>query len=172
MLLFLKEINVESYSYSTLYKLGNAKDHFFEENFVSNEEIVLKFIEIFRDNISFSKLFKPTILRHTLEYLFVKNPTYIFSKMYLYVNFNGNIYPQDQLISEQFCIGNIYDINETNIKSICEKLNFYKFKYEFNKETCLKCNFYPFCIRGNYGELLALDDTLEMEFPDCDDLRN
>ncbi|WDC83350.1 SPASM domain-containing protein [Caloramator sp. mosi_1] len=171
MLYFLKERNISNFAYSALYNLGSAEDKFYSENYISNSDILLEILNILEEDPSLAKLLRPNILRHVLDSLFIKNP-YILSKMYLHVNYDGNIYPQDQLIYDKFCLGNIYKLNNDIFGDIVSRFKDIKLRYEINRKECLECDFYPFCVKGNYGELYKKDEKLLECFPNCDDLKN
>lgn len=171
MLEFLKELKVADFSYSPLYKLGNIENgDYYNKFYVSDNTIYKALIKINEQDQDLISMLKANIISHTLEKIFLRNPRYLFSKFYIYIDYNGNIYPQDQLTFPEFLIGNIYDKN-LDIDKICKKMLFLKNKHEINKKSCINCDFVPFCPKGNYGELYSIDPTLESSFPNCSDLK-
>lgn len=168
MLLFLKNLNIKSFAFTPIYNLGNSESNYYD-NTVSHTQVLYKICDIFNRDKTLLSMIKPNIIKHTLDLIYIKNP-YILNKMYLYINFDGNIYPQDQLTFPEFSLGNINDTS-LNINTVIHNFKNFKLKYEINKERCLKCEFYPFCVKGNYGELYNIDKTLNKDFPNCNDLK-
>lgn len=168
---FLASLGVKAYSYSTLYNLGNASnDLYYKKNYVSDLEVFKKFIEVMDEYPEYVSMIQGNIICHILQSLFVKKPNYFLTKFYLYVNYDGNIYAQDQLINNDFIIGNIYD-KTLDYNKLISNYRVIKRKYEISKSSCTKCDFYSYCVKGNYGELYRIDRSLESEFPTCKDLK-
>lgn len=170
LLQYLENKGVKNFSYSSLYDLGQASNHnFYQDEYLSDIEIYKHLIQISRDNPELAHMLQANILFHMLTSIYVKRPPYYFTKFYTYVNYDGNIYPQDQLIFTRFKIGNVYSYD---INKVVNKLRILKEKHEINKANCLECFGYPYCTKGNYGELFAIDQTLKSDFPTCNELRN
>ncbi|SET45476.1 radical SAM/SPASM domain-containing protein [[Clostridium] polysaccharolyticum] len=171
ILFYLDGLGVKNFSYSTLYHLGYASDDkFYNENYVSDLEVFEAFLKIMKNEPRFVPMLKSNIIFHTLEALFIKKPPYFFTKFYLYMNYDGNIYVQDQLIYEEFKLGNVYD--DPDVEYLCSELRKMKIKYELMKEECISCDYFPFCTKGNYGELYQFDQHLNKAFPTCKDMKN
>ena len=169
LLKYLQTLNVKYYGFSSLYNLGSADNsNYYQNNYVSDLEILKKLMETVKINPSFAPMIKANVINHMMMSIFIKNVPYYFTKFYMYVHYDGNIYCQDQLTYPEFNIGNIYSIN---LKSTIEKLKSEKIKFELRKPGCTKCKYYPFCTKGHYGELYLKDKSLNADFPSCDDLR-
>ena len=169
MLEYLHAIGVKNFSYSSLYNLGNANnERFYKSNYVSDLEIYLKVLSIIKLHPEYAPMLQANIVFHMLTSIFVKHPPYFFTKFYAYVHYDGNIYPQDQLVFDKFKLGSIYDYKINNIISALRDM---KEKYELRKAHCLKCFGYPYCTKGNYGELFLMDHSMNDDFPTCNNLR-
>lgn len=170
ILCYLYDLGVRNFSYSSLYNLGGASNKkFYKENYISDLEIYKKLLRICKYNPEYAPMIKATVAFHIMTSTFIKFPPYFFTKFYLYVNYDGNIYSQDQLNYEDFKLGNIY--NYINIEKIVASLKKMKLVHELEKESCKRCFAFPFCTKGNYGELYCADKTLAKDFPTCEDLK-
>lgn len=167
---YLYSIGVKNFSYSSLYNLGGAGNKkFYDSNYISDLTIYKKFLKVCSEHPEYAPMLKANVIFHMLTNIFIKFPPYFFTKFYLYANYDGNIYAQDQLIFDKFKIGNIYEYD--NIGSIIEKLKDMKVQYELEKRSCLECFAYPYCTKGNYGELYLSDKSMESYFPTCSDIK-
>lgn len=171
MIKFIKELGIDSFIASTLYNLGDTDNQFYSENYVSLHELTSYQYKLLDKDISYSKILFPNMLRNILECLFMENASML-TKMNPVINYDGSIYPQDQLINNKFNLGNIKDISKSDLESFRSRFTKIKDEYEINKESCLDCKFLPFCYKGNYGELYNADSSLESKFPTCHDLKN
>lgn len=171
MLEYLSSLGVKVYTYSTLYHLGNAADStYYRNNYVSDLDVFQKFVEIMEASPEYIPMLQGNIIYHILETLFIRKPKYYLTRFYLYVNYDGNLYAQDQLINNDYLLGNIYEDHFDYEKLIYDYKEI-KLANEIRKESCLTCDCYPYCVKGNYGELYDMDHTLQEEFPTCDRIR-
>lgn len=168
---YLSNLGVKAYSYSTLYNLGSATENaYYINNYVSDLDVFKKFEGIMKDSPEYIPMLQANIIYHILETLFIRKPNYFLTKFYLYVNYDGNIYAQDQLINCDYLLGNIYD-GDLDYNKLIDDYKAIKLKKEIRKEGCLQCDCYPYCVKGNYGELYNVDPTLTVDFPTCDRIR-
>ena len=168
MLRFLSNLGVKQFTYSSLYKVGNASsDIYYNENYVSDLDIYKEIVKINEKNPELLSMLAASVPRFIIEKKFIRKP-YYFTKFFLYVNYDGNIYAQDQLPFKEYCIGNIYNL--ASYEKQIKMLRYFKINKEIFKKSCINCEYNACCVKGNYGELYNIDPTLESRFPTCKDL--
>lgn len=85
-----------------------------------------------------------------------------------FLNYDGNVYFTDDLLVPEYCRGNIFEDGMGAFNGFGELVD----KMDTNLPACKRCPIHMFCFqKGNYGELYAIDQTLQSEFPNCDDIR-
>lgn len=88
--------------------------------------------------------------------------------MYYTLNFDGEVYLNDNLFAAEYSRGNIWEIgvNAFNgLENAWESL-------DLDLECCKRCTIHRFCFqKGDYGELYIKHPDLQSEFPNCADIR-
>lgn len=88
--------------------------------------------------------------------------------VYYVLNWDGAVYPNDNLMVPEYRLGNIYEDGMdafSELQSLHEEL-------DRDLPCCKKCPIHRFCFqKGDYGEAYLKDPTLTTEFPNCNDIR-
>lgn len=89
--------------------------------------------------------------------------------MYYVLNYDGNVYVNDNLYSPTHRRGNIWEDGMKAFNGL-EKIREH---LDLSLPACTKCPISRFCFqKGDYGELSQKDHSLKKEFPNCPDIRS
>lgn len=156
---FKNELKIKNWNYNVLYNIKTCKENKISSKI--NHYDMIK--ELCKDRyFEYMPLFKQTPFTQFLINIFVKN-TNRYYRTYIFLNYDNNIYLHDQLINDDWKIGENGIVNS----NFFEKIR----RIEFNRNCCNNCFGKNYCYLGNYGELYDIDKTLECEFPTCNILR-
>lgn len=90
---------------------------------------------------------------------------------YYVLNYDGNVYYNDNLFREEFTGGNIWTDGVSAFRGLPE----FRSRFDRALACCNKCPIQGFCFqKGDYGELYQRDPTMsagDLEFPNCEDIR-
>lgn len=157
ILFFIKyHLKVKNWNYNVIYNLNNSKVF----STITHYDVIKELYK--QDYLEYLPLMKQTPFTQFLINIFVKRHNK-YRRTYIFLNYDNNLYLNDQLIFEEWKIGN---------NGILDKIFFEKIKkIEYERKSCKICFAKDYCFLGNYGELYDIDKTLEKEFPTCDILR-
>lgn len=154
-----EELKVNKWNYNVLYNLEACK----KNGITSNITHLTMVKELCNDKYEqFYPMMKQTPFCQMLIKVFTRTSPY-YLRTYPFLNYDGNLFINDQLIVPEYKIGSIEHIKSNWINLVNE--------IEYERESCKKCINKNFCYLGNYGELYKIDKKLKMEFPTCNTLR-
>lgn len=154
------ELNVENWNYNVLYNLDACKRNGISSKITHSIMVT----ELCNDKyFEYYPLMRQTPLCQMLISVFTrKSQRYI--RTYPFLNYDGNLFINDQLIFPEYSIGSIKRVND-NWKDTVNSI-------EYERPVCENCLVKKYCYLGNYGELYKVDSSLKSEFPTCDILRD
>lgn len=88
---------------------------------------------------------------------------------YYMLNYDGNVYTNDNLMTEEHSCGNIWRDGMAAFR----KLETRQQTLDLDLPCCTRCPIHRFCFqKGDFGELYERDPMLQSEFPNCPDIRS
>lgn len=160
ILRFLRdELNVKHWNYNVLYNLDACK----RNGIFSKITHSMMLAELCKDKyFEFYPMMRQTPLCQMLISVFTRKSQRCL-RTYPFLNYDGKVFINDQLIVPEYSIGSTSHIND-NWKEIVKEV-------EYERPVCETCMIKKYCYLGNYGELYKKDPLLKEEFPTCDILR-
>ncbi|ASW42059.1 radical SAM protein [Clostridium isatidis] len=157
---FKYDLGVKLWNYNALYVLDSTIKNNIEST-ITHYTLVE---ELTKDEYKeYWDMFIQTPLAQMLKSIYVKKIKK-YRRTYLFLNYDKNLYLNDQLIFPEYSIGNSSCLDFEKMKMLVSEI-------EMNRKSCENCFAKDYCFLGNYGELYNIDKSLSTEFPTCDQLR-
>ncbi|SET45490.1 radical SAM protein [[Clostridium] polysaccharolyticum] len=160
ILCFVRDcLGIKKWNYNVLYQLRTCQ----KNNVVSSVTHDMMIKEMCKKKyFEFMPMLMQTPFAQMITSVFIKQ-TKKYRRTYPFLNYDGKIYINDQLIVPEFELGTIDTFREDYWEIIK--------KIELQRKSCEMCYAEDYCYLGNYGELYMTDRTLISEFPTCDIMR-
>lgn len=135
--------------------------------YVGYVEIGRKLTEILERKPHLAPLLLVSRFGKILDTLYAANPHGVRMAYYV-LNYDGNVYVNDNLYRPEFACGNIHEDGMDAFRGLEARYD----ALDRDLPACSRCVIHRFCFqKGDYGELYQRDRSMSSEFPNCPDLR-
>lgn len=135
--------------------------------YIGYTQIGRKLTDIIRRKPHLASLLGISRYGKILDTLFAPKPHGV-HMMYYVLNFDGEVYLNDNLYTPEYSCGNIWTSGTNAFNGLSEARE----KLDLDLKCCKSCSIHRFCFqKGDYGELYHKQANLEAEFPNCHDIR-
>lgn len=135
--------------------------------YIGYTEIGRKLTDIMRRKPHLAPLLGISRYGKILDTLYSPHPHGV-RMMYYTLNFDGEVYLNDNLFTPEYSRGNIWVDGIDAFNGLKEAWE----KFDLDLDCCKRCSIHRFCFqKGDYGELFHKQADLRAEFPNCPDIR-